>query len=82
LVAVSLFVLIFTWNEFLFANLLTGRHILTFPKAVPGMIIGSLEPHWGAVMGLGMMVVIPIVLLSFYMQKYIVRGMSYGAIRE
>jgi ABC-type glycerol-3-phosphate transport system permease component len=82
LVAVSLFVLIFTWNEFLFANLLTGRHILTFPKAVPGMTIGVLEPHWGAIMALGMMVVVPIVLLSFYMQKYIVRGMSYGAIRE
>ena len=53
-----------------------------FPKAVPGMTIGVFEPHWGAVMAMGMMVVVPIILLSFYMQKYIVRGMSYGAIRE
>lgn len=82
LVAVSLFVLIFTWNEFLFANLLTGRFVLPFPKTVPGMTIGVIEPHWGAVMALGMMVVVPIIWLSFYMQKYIVRGMSYGAIRE
>lgn len=82
LVAVSLFVWIFTWNEFLFATLLTGRFIQPFPKAVPGMTVGVFEPHWGAVMAMGMMVVLPIILLAFYMQKYIVRGMSYGAIRE
>jgi multiple sugar transport system permease protein len=82
LVAVSLFVLIFTWNEFLFATLLTGTNVMPFPKAVPGMTIGVFSPRWGGVMAMGMMVVVPIILLSFYMQKYIVRGMSYGAIRE
>jgi multiple sugar transport system permease protein len=82
MVAVSLFVVIFTWNEFLFATILTGRFVLTFPKAVPGMTIGGYEPHWGAVSSLGMMVVVPIILLSFYLQRYIVRGMTYGAIRE
>lgn len=82
LVAVSLFVLIFTWNEFLFAAILTGRFVSTFPKAVPGMTIGVYEPHWAAVAAQGMMVVIPIMLLSFYLQKYIVRGMTYGAIRQ
>ena len=81
-VAVSLFVLIFTWNEFLFATLLTGRFVQPFPKAVPGMTIGVFEPHWAAVAAMGMMVVVPIIFLSFYMQKYIVRGMTYGAIRE
>ena len=82
LVAVSLFILIFTWNEFLFATLLTGRFVLPFPKAVPGMTIGVFEPNWAAISALGLMVVVPIILLSFYMQKYIVRGMTYGAIRE
>lgn len=82
LVAVSLFVVIFTWNEFLFATLLTGRFILPFPKAVPGLTIGVFEPNWAAISALGLMVVVPIILLSFYMQKYIVRGMTYGAIRE
>jgi multiple sugar transport system permease protein len=82
LVAVALFVLIFTWNEFLFATLLTGRFVQPFPKAVPGMTIGVYEPDWAAVAALGMMVAVPIVILSFYMQKYIVRGMTYGAIRE
>jgi multiple sugar transport system permease protein len=82
LVAVSLFILIFTWNEFLFAMLLTGRRLHPFAKAVPGLTIGVFEPNWGAIAALGMMVVIPIVLLSFYLQKYIVRGLTYGAIRQ
>jgi multiple sugar transport system permease protein len=82
IVAVSLFCLIFTWNEFLFSTVLTASNVRTFAKAVPGMTIGVYEPHWGAVAAMGMMVVIPISLLAFYMQRYIVRGMTYGAIRQ
>jgi multiple sugar transport system permease protein len=82
LVAVSLFALIFAWNELLFATILTGRTIQPFTKVVPGVNIGHVEPHWGAIAALGLLVIIPIVLLSFYLQKYIVRGMTYGAIRE
>jgi len=82
LVAVSLFCFIFAWNELLFATILTGRHIQPFTKIVPGINIGHVEPHWGAIAALGLLVIMPIVLLAFYMQKYIVRGLSYGALRE
>lgn len=82
LVAVSLFCIIFAWNELLFATLLTGRNIQPFTKVVPGVNIGHVEPHWGAIAALGLVVIIPIVILAFYLQKYIVRGMTYGAIRE
>jgi multiple sugar transport system permease protein len=82
LVAVSLFCFIFAWNELLFATILTGRNIQPFTKVVPGINIGHVEPHWGGIAALGMLVIIPIVILAFFMQKYIVRGMSYGAIRE
>lgn len=82
LVAVSLFCFIFAWNELLFATILTGRTIQPFTKVVPGVNIGHVEPHWGAIAALGLVVIVPIVILSFYLQKYIVRGMTYGAIRE
>ena len=81
LVAVSLFVLIFTWNEFLFATLLTGVY-LAVPEGGAGHDYRCLRTQLGGRSALGMMVVVPIILLSFYMQKYIVRGMTYGAIRE
>jgi multiple sugar transport system permease protein len=82
LVATSLFCLIFAWNELLFATILTGRDITPFTKIIPGINIGHIEPHWGGIAALGLLVIIPIVLLSWYLQKYIVRGMTYGAIRE
>ena len=82
LVAVSLFAFIFAWNELLFATLLTGRNITPFTKIVPGINIGHVEPHWGGIAAIGLLVIIPIVIGSWYLQKYIVRGLSYGAIRE
>lgn len=82
LVAVSLFCFIFAWNELLFATILTGRNLQPFTKVVPGINIGHVEPHWGGIAALGLIVIIPIVILCWYMQKYIVRGMTYGAIRE
>lgn len=82
LVAVSLFCYIFAWNELLFATILTGRSLTPFTKIIPGINIGHVEPHWGGIAALGLLVIVPIVILSWYLQKYIVRGLSYGAIRE
>lgn len=82
LVASSLFCFIFAWNELLFATILTGRNLTPFTKIIPGINIGHIEPHWGGIAALGLLVIVPIIILSWYMQKYIVRGMSYGAIRE
>ncbi|HBY96986.1 MAG TPA: ABC transporter permease [Chloroflexi bacterium] len=82
LVAVSLFCYIFAWNELLFATILTGRSITPFTKIIPGINIGHVEPHWGGIAALGLLVIVPIVMLSWYLQKYIVRTLSYGAIRE
>lgn len=82
LVAVSLFAFIFAWNELLFATILTGRTIQPFTKVVPGVNIGHIEPHWGAIAALGLVVIVPIIILAFFMQRYIVRGLTYGAIRE
>lgn len=91
LVAVSVFVLIFTWNEFVFANLLTGRSLLPFTRAVSGLLattaIGAdgafvSVPNYPAVAAMGVMMIVPIVLLSYYLQKHITRGMTYGALQS
>ncbi len=82
LVATSLFCIIFAWNELLFATILTGRTLTPFTKIIPGLNIGHIEPHWGAISALGLLVIIPIVALCWYLQKYVVRGMTYGAVRQ
>src|SRR5690606_8295581 len=81
LVATSLFTIIFSWNELLFGVALTGRNIEPITKNIPGILIGTNEPHWGALAATALMMLVPVVLLSFFLQRYIVRGLTYGAVK-
>jgi len=85
LVSVMLLVAIFTWNELLFAMILTGPDVIPFTRVVPGLQIGRkylLLPNWPAVAALGVLDVAAILLIGSYLQRHIVRAMSYGAIKE
>jgi multiple sugar transport system permease protein len=81
LVATSLFAIIFSWNELLFGVALTGRNIEPITKNIPGILIGTNEPHWGALAATALIMLLPVVLLSFFLQRYIVRGLTYGAVK-
>ncbi len=71
---------IMCWNEFLFALVLTGAETSTIPVALAalqtqrGVLIGKLSA--GVVLAN-----LPIVIVSFFIQKYLVRGLSFGAIK-
>ena len=83
LVTVSLFVLVFTWNELVFATILTTSRVVPFTRVVPGLWVGRkylLQPNWPAIAALGVLVVLVIAVLGFYLQKHIARAMSYGAV--
>jgi multiple sugar transport system permease protein len=85
LVAVALFVAVFTWNELVFAIVLTGPDVVPFTRVVPGLWIGRkylLQPNWPAISALGLLDVVAVFLLSFYLQRYIVRTMTYGAAHD
>jgi multiple sugar transport system permease protein len=82
LVAVSLFCIVFAWNEYLYATILTGRDVAPFTKIIPGFSKDHNQPHWGAIAAMGLLVCVPIVVVSWYLQRYIVRGLTYGAVRE
>jgi multiple sugar transport system permease protein len=81
LVTTSLFVFVFAWNELLFAVILTDVSVRPFPKLIPGMTAGVSEPHWGAIAAMSVIVTVPVLLAAFYLQRYIVRGLTYGAVR-
>jgi multiple sugar transport system permease protein len=83
LVAAGLFVAIFTWNELVFATLLTADDVIPFTRVVPGLWVGRkylLQPNWPAISALGLMNLAVVILVAFYLQRYIVRAMSYGAV--
>ena len=71
---------ILCWNEFLFALVLTGAHSATVPVA-----LAALQTQRGVLIGklaAGVVVAItPVVILGFFIQKYLVKGLSFGAIK-
>jgi multiple sugar transport system permease protein len=79
--AVAIFCIIFSWNEFLFALILTKSQAKTLPVAIPEFITWT-EVGWNYVAAAGMVLVAPVLVFSFLAQRYMVRGMSMGAIKD
>jgi multiple sugar transport system permease protein len=80
LVATSLFCFVFSWNEFMFALLFTRRNVRTLTIIVPSLV-GGHEILWGEIAAIGTLAIIPGVLLSLLLQRYLVRGLSMGAVK-
>jgi len=81
IVATALFSFIFSWNEFLYALVLGGSASRTLPAAFPGLV----TPHgtfWGQLCAVGTVVTIPIIILAFVLEKDLVRGLSFGAVKQ
>ena len=75
LVAVSIFCVIFSWSEFLLAFLLTQTEAKTMPVAIA-------ELSWQQASVAGTTIIIPILLLAICVQKYLIRGLTFGAIKS
>jgi multiple sugar transport system permease protein len=80
LAAVAVLSFIACWNEFFFALIFTQINAVTLTKGTAAFV-GAYETQWGeiaAATGIGM---IPPMLLGFAVQRYLVRGLSLGAIK-
>ncbi len=80
LVCCTLFVFIFTWNEFLFANVMVGGDLRPLPVVV-GLALTHRGILWGPALALGIVVVLPVLVLSFSLSRYMVRGLTFGALK-
>ncbi len=69
---------IFSWNNFLFALVLSSSSTKTLPVAIYDFI-GYASIDWGALMAASTVVTLPIMLMSLFAQKYIVSGLTAGA---
>lgn len=80
IVASAVLSFLMSWNEFLFALVLTGEKTRTLPVAVAAM-----ETQQGVMIAelcaSVVVVIIPIVILSQFVKKYLVRGLSFGSIK-
>ena len=82
LAATFVFAIILTWNEFIFALLLTGTQTRTVPVAIVRTIGGSLGVDWGLLSAIETLFIIPVVLVTFALQNQLLRGVTFGTIRR
>src|SRR2546423_6089794 len=81
LAATAVFCLIVSWNEFLFALVLTQTDdAMTLPVGIAGRVT-QYGIKWGAMSAAAVVAMIPILAFAMAVQKYLVRGLSLGAVK-
>lgn len=80
LVATAILSFIYCWNEFLYAVILTGRKSRTLPVTITSFMTNK-AILWGRIAASGSLVLIPVLLFALLAQRFLVRGLSRGAIK-
>ncbi len=79
--ATAIFCLIFAWNEYAFAVLLTSGNAQTAPPFIP-TIIGEGGLDWPAVGAGTTLFLLPILVFTVLLRKHLLRGITFGAVRK
>ncbi len=82
LVATSLFIFILNWSEFLFALVLTYTKVSTIPVQLAKYFSATEGLLYGVQAALAAVSVVPLVITGFFIQKHLVRGLTFGAIKQ
>jgi multiple sugar transport system permease protein len=81
LAATAIFCLIISWNELLFALILTQTDAaMTLPVGIAGRVT-QYEIKWGVMSAAGVVAMMPILVFALSVQRYLVRGLSLGAVK-
>jgi multiple sugar transport system permease protein len=76
------FGVIFSWNEFLVGlYIVNSQERETIPIAAAGLLTVESPIDWNVAAAVGVLTVIPVLLFSLFVQRYIVRGITSGAVR-
>lgn len=81
IVTALLFTFVFTWNEFMFALLMTRRSVRPLTVMISSLA-GGHEILWAQIAASGVIAIIPGILLVIFLQRYIVRGLTMGALKN
>jgi len=81
-IVAAIFGAIFIWNEFLVGlYLINSQTLKTIPLGAAGLISAQRPIDWNVAATVGIVTIIPIFLFSLFIQRYIVRGITAGAVR-
>lgn len=71
---------IFSWNNFMFSQVLSMERTKTLPIAIYNFVSYA-EVDWGAVMAAAVAIMAPAIILTMIFQKYVVKGLTMGAVK-
>lgn len=80
IVTAALLSVIYSWNNFMFSLILSGSHTQTLPVAIFNFVSYAYV-DWGGLMAAAVLITLPIIILSICLQKYIVSGLTAGAVK-
>jgi multiple sugar transport system permease protein len=80
LFATAVFTFVFAWNEFLFALVLTRTEVVTYPVQVTHYF-GGQSNFWAKIAAMSVLGTVPIFVVVATMQRFLVRGISMGAVK-
>ncbi|MFK7889343.1 MAG: carbohydrate ABC transporter permease [Granulosicoccus sp.] len=73
--------ILFSWNDFLFASIIGSGGAKTLPVATRELVTPT-SIQWGKIMAAGVITTVPMTLLGLLIRKYLVTGLTMGAVKE
>jgi len=80
IVTTAIYIFVTSWNEYLFAMMLSGDHVRTVTVALQ-LFIGEFTVQWGLLTAGGTLVAIPVTILFLIVQRRLVGGLTAGAVK-
>ena len=71
---------IFSWNNFMFSLVLAGDDTRTLPVAIFNFITYA-SVDWGGLMAAATIITLPVLVITIFMQRYVVSGLTAGAVK-
>lgn len=82
LISTALMSFIVAWDDYVLAlTLITSDARRTLPVAMVGSFVGEFAVKWGEMMAVSMLMSLPVVVLFVFLQKYLIQGITAGAIK-
>lgn len=80
IVTTGIYIFVTSWNEYLFAMMLSGQNVRTVTVALQ-LFIGEFTVQWGLLTAGGTLVAIPVTILFLIVQRRLVGGLTAGAVK-
>ena len=78
--ATAIIAFVFTWNDFLFSLLLTSVDTRTVPVAMTRVVGADVGVDWGVFAAIGTIYLAPVMLIAFFLQSQLLRGVTFGTV--